>query len=365
MRNSGATSVFAAVLAGGILLGNAASAEASDVRPFEPRFQQRVDGDISIVTDDAPVSTVTRPAGSALLFAGLYWGGAVPAGAGAGGVRVQVGSAAPTLVLAEQLDTDPRRGFGAVADVTELFRGTGPSVDLSVDEPPGVGWSLITAWSSPTEPLRDLRIVDGLASVTPSDPASFQVSGLSTPRRGAVDTSVGVVSHGAEAEAEADVHAGDTTATVPVQSATDDEILVAAVTTASRAAAVTDLRTTARIARAVGLEGIVTVTVGLTNSGPDDQTGPATLTVTPDGVEPDAVSLSTTSGTCGLARDRAVCAVAPLRVGDEAVVTFAAKVTADAPALLGATAQALPPRSDTDPEPANDTARTELEPPAP
>jgi hypothetical protein len=361
---SASTRAFAALLAAGIGLGNAASASAAEVRPFEPRFQQRVRGDISIVTSDSPMSTTTRPAGSTLLFAGLYWGGAVRATTP---VSVQVGSAPPTPVTAEDLDAVPLVGFGAVADVTELFAGTGPSVDLFVDGPAGVDWSLVTAWSSPSEPLRDLRVVDGLATATASNPAAVTVSGLSTPRRRAVDPMVEVVSHGGDAQGEVEVQAGDSTATVPVEPVEADETLVAAVTTASRAAAVTDLGVSADVAPATaGAAGTVKVTVDVSNAGPDDQTGPATLTVsTSDGLQPDPVSLTTTAGMCGLTDGRAVCAVDPLPAGGRAVVMFDAELRTEAPGPIGATARALTPMSDTDPVPANDTARTELESPDP
>ena len=361
---SASTSAFAALLAAGIGLGNAASASAAEVRPFEPRFQQRVRGDISIVTSDSPMSTTTRPAGSTLLFAGLYWGGAASAPTA---LSVQVGSAPPTPVPADALAAAPLLGFGAVADVTELFAGTGPSVDLFVDRAAGVDWSLVTAWSSPTEPLRDLRVVDGLATATASDPAVVTVSGLSTPRRRAVDPTVEVVSHGGDAHGEVEVQAGDTTATVPVEPVEADETLVAAVTTASRAAAVTDLGVIADFAPATAsAAGTVTVTVDVSNAGPDDQTGPATLTVSSsEGLEPDPVSLATTAGTCGLIGGRAVCAVDPLPAGGRAVVTFDAELGVEAPGQIGATARVLTPTSDTDPVPANDTARTDLESPAP
>src|ERR671919_1587427 len=363
MRMSASTRAFAALLAAGIGLSNAASASAAEVRPFEPRFQQRVRGDISIVTSDSLMSTITRPAGSTLLFAGLYWGGAARATTP---VSVQVGSAPPTPVAAEDLDAVPLVGFGAVADVTALFAGTGPSVDLFVDGPAGVDWSLVTAWSPPTEPLRDLRVVDGLATGTASDPVAVTVSGLSTPRRRAVDPTVEVVSHGADARSEVAVKAGDTTATVPVEPVEADETLVAAVTTASRAAAMTDLGVSADVATTAAAGGTVTVTVDVSNAGPDDQTRPAALTVsTSEGLEPDPVSLATTAGTCGLIGGRAVCAVDPLPAGGRAVVTFDAELSVEAPGPIGATARVLTPTSDTDPVPANDTTRTDLESSAP
>jgi hypothetical protein len=68
---------------------------------------------------------------------------------------------------------------------------------------------------------------------------------------------------------------------------------------------------------------------------------------------------------CGLTDGRAVCAVDPLPAGGRAVVMFDAELRTEAPGPIGATARALTPMSDTDPVPANDTARTELESPDP
>lgn len=343
-----------------LVLGNAAQSAAVQGRPLEPRFEQRVTGDISIVNGaDAATATVSRPAGSTLLFAGLYWGGRSSSDPVAGGeVMVQVGSRAPATVAADRIDAEPF-GFGAVADVTDLFAGTGPWVDLTVGDGGSGTWSLVTAWSSPFEPLRDLRVVDGLVEATGTQPATATVSGLSTPRRGPVDTTVGVVTHDDPAEATAELDAGQTSVSVPVRPIGTDA-LVAAVTTASEAAAVTDLGVGTTIAPSGEADGVV-VSVTVTNHGPDDQTGPGIMTARPGtGLEPDAVSLVTTGGACGLGASRAVCALEPLAAGRAAVVTFGATVTADAGATLASSAQALTAQSDIDPDPANDTAGAEV-----
>jgi Domain of unknown function DUF11 len=272
---------------------------------------------------------------------------------------VRIGSRSPATVVADRFDIEPF-GFGAVADVTDLFAGTGPWVDLTVDDGGTGTWSLVTAWSSPLEPLRDLRVVDGLVEATGTQPATATVSGLSTPRRGPVDTTVGVVTHDDPVEATAEVGAGDTTASVPVRPTGSDAALVSAVTTASEAAAVTDLGVGTTITPSGEADGVV-VTVTVTNHGPDDQTGPAIMTARPGtGLEPDAVSLVATGGACGLAASRAVCALEPLAARRDAVVTFSATVTTDAGATLASDAQVLTAQSDIDPDPGNDAAGAEV-----
>jgi Domain of unknown function DUF11 len=318
------------------------------------------------VTATSPNATASRPAGSTLLFAGLYWGGpllgtpAMPRE-----VTLQVGSQLPRTVIADELAADPANGFGAVADVTAQFRGTGPFVDLTVADAGPAPWSLVTAWSSPAEPLRDLRVVDGLASATAAAPATVTVSGLSTPRRGPVDATVGVVTHADAAQATADLDAGDTSATIPVRSDPGGEALVAAVTTATEASAVTDLGVATTVTPAAAAVGdTVEVTVTVTNGGPDHQTGPATLTVEPgDGLAAEAVSLVASAGACGLAGSRAVCAVDPLPAGRAAEVTFDAAVEDDTSTTVTPKARALAPTSDTDPVAENDTAQATLEVP--
>ncbi|HET6685721.1 MAG TPA: hypothetical protein VFH02_04245, partial [Jiangellaceae bacterium] len=167
MTSRGPAKALMALVTVGALVGTAVPAAAADVRPFQPRFERRVNGDISIVNATSATATASRPAGSTLLFAGLYWGGpAGPARPTPEAVTLQVASAAPRTVVADVQASDPARGFGAVADVTAQFRGTGPFVDVTVAGTGGAPWSLVTAWSSAVEPLRDLRVVDGLAETT-------------------------------------------------------------------------------------------------------------------------------------------------------------------------------------------------------
>jgi Domain of unknown function DUF11 len=361
MRHRPPTKSLIAALVAVLVLGNAAQSAAVQGRPLEPRFEQRVTGDISIVNgSEAGTATASRPAGSTLLFAGLYWGGRPPIDPAADAqVTVRIGSRPPATVAADRFDTE-LFGFGAVADVTDLFDGTGPWVDLMVGDGGTGTWSLVTAWSSPLEPLRDLRVVDGLVDATDAQPATARVSGLSTPRRGPVDTTVGVVSHDEPAEATAEIDAGQTSLSVPVRPLGADDALVAAVTTASEAAAVTDLGVSTTITPA-GDAGSVVVSVTVTNLGPDDQTGPAIMTARPGtGLEPDPVSLASTGGACGLALSRAVCALDPLSAGRDARVTFSATVGAEAGAALVADAQVHTAQSDIDPDATNDRATAQV-----
>ena len=364
MKNRGPIKALTALLTVGALVGYAVPADAADPRPFTPRFERRVNGDISIVSATAARATASRPAGSILLFAGLYWGGSArTARSTPDTVTLQVASSAPTTIVADEEASDSSFGFGAVADVTAQFRGAGPFVDFTVARAGGVPWSLVMAWSSPAEPLRDLRVVDGLAEIADGEPTTVTVTGLSTPRRGRVATTVGVVTHGDDARASTQIDAGDTMATIPVRAEPGGRTLVAAVTTASEAVAVTDLGVSAAVTPNPAAAGeTVEVTVRVTNNGPDDQSGPATLTVDPgNGLVADAVSLSVTAGACGLAGSRAVCAVDPLAAGRAAELTFAARVDAEKGSrTITASARALAPTADTDPVSRNDTARAAL-----
>ncbi|MBD0292975.1 MAG: DUF11 domain-containing protein [Jiangellaceae bacterium] len=360
MSMPGRVRMSSAVLAAGAVFATGPAA-AVEVRPLEPRFGERVTGDISIASGYAR-ATAARPAGSTLLFAGLYWGGWLPANsAAASRATVRVGSAAPATVTADQLDTHPTGGFGAVADVTALFEDAGPFVDVIVDDPGSEPWTLVTAWSSPGEPLRDLRIVDGLANASDGLPATVVVDGLSTPGRGPIQASVNVVAYGDDARGSAQVAPGQSIARVPV-TAEDGETLIAAVTTSTEASAVTDLALTAQVNPRTARPGdTVEFAVTIRNRGPDDQTGPATLTVRPpDGLEPDALSLYVSNGACGLSRAGAVCAVDPLGAGDDAELRFTSTVDADTSGSLTTLARVLAPTADTDPVAANDAATADL-----
>lgn len=172
----------------------------------------RVDVDADPTTFDSSTATLAPPAGATVLFAGLYWGGrtsaasggaAAPSPAARGSVLLQApgGSYQPiTGAVADSAAvTSAYTGF---ADVTALVAAGGPGAYTVANVQSGTGidryagWSLVVAYRSAAEPLRNLTVFDGLATIQQGDqPLSLTVNGFTTPRTGAVRTSVGLVAY--------------------------------------------------------------------------------------------------------------------------------------------------------------------------
>ncbi|MCX6392159.1 MAG: isopeptide-forming domain-containing fimbrial protein [Actinobacteria bacterium] len=179
-----------------------------------------VDSDPS--TFDSSTAQLLLPSTGRVLFAGLYWTGlqkkaAVVTGANGykgtplappdanaiGTVKLAVpGTTGYTTVTASQVDTGPiaeSSGYTAFADVTSLVNaaGAGDYTVANVQTGTGgnsfAGWSLVIAYSDPTEPLRNLTVFDGLTIVSSSAFVDIPLSGFKTPTTGTVKTTIGVV----------------------------------------------------------------------------------------------------------------------------------------------------------------------------
>ena len=179
-----------------------------------------VDSDPS--TFDSSTAQLLLPSTGRVLFAGLYWTGlqkkaAVISGANGykgtplappdanaiGTVKLAVpGSAGYTTVTASQVDTGPiaeSSGYTAFADVTGLVNAAGAGDYTVANIQTGTGgnsfggWSLVIAYSDPTEPLRNLTVFDGLTIVSSSAFVDIPLSGFKTPTTGTVKTTIGVV----------------------------------------------------------------------------------------------------------------------------------------------------------------------------
>jgi mucin-19 len=154
-------------------------------------------------------AVLNMPAGSTVLWAGLYWGGESSAAA-RGSVQLQTPSSSVT-VAASQVDGVPNVGcsntcdrYSSFADVTNLVQVAGNGT-YTVNGVSGyvtnaavstyAGWSLVVVLQNPAKPLRNLTVFDGLVEVGCSSPltTSFPVSGFLTPYSGQVNTVLGVV----------------------------------------------------------------------------------------------------------------------------------------------------------------------------
>ena len=172
-----------------------------------------VDVDADPSTFSSSSSTFAPPAGYEVLFAGLYFGGRVTAGSGgaaapnaaARGTALfkPAGGAVYAPVTGEVDDSTAITGaYVAFADVTDQVRaaGAGRYAVANVQSGTGLdryaGWALIVVYRDPSQPLRNLTVFDGLASIGQSDPPlQVGVSGFKTPLSGPVRTSVGIAAY--------------------------------------------------------------------------------------------------------------------------------------------------------------------------
>ncbi len=172
-----------------------------------------VDVDANPATFNSSSSTFAPPAGSDVLFAGLYFGGRVTAGGGGapapnaaarGSALLQTptsGTYAPVTGTVSN-STAIAGAYVAAADVTDLVRagGAGRYFVANVQSGTGLdryaGWALVVVYRDPAQPLRNLTVFDGLAAIQQGDaPLTIGVSGFKTPVSGLVRTSVGIVAY--------------------------------------------------------------------------------------------------------------------------------------------------------------------------
>jgi len=171
-----------------------------------------IDYDTDPSTFNATRATLTLPAGSTVLWAGLYWGGSrggsipPPNPANIGQVLLRYGTGSYVPVNATQIDTGiahPQDPYSAFADVTSFVQahGSGDYWVANLQASRGTvgggtfaGWSLVVVYSDPSEPLRNLTVYDGfLNQGASSPPTTITVSGFITPLTGPVTGRVGFV----------------------------------------------------------------------------------------------------------------------------------------------------------------------------
>ncbi len=169
-----------------------------------------VDGTSATFNDSE--SNIDMPAGSTVLFAGLYWSGDVTAGtsgaaarsaADKGQVRFGVPGGPLTTVTNTTLYAPGGTGaYQGFADVTSLVAGGGNGVYRVADIQAGTGvdryagWALVIAYRNASLPLKSLRVYDGFGVLNNSAgnmSVDIPISGFRTPATGAFDASIGTV----------------------------------------------------------------------------------------------------------------------------------------------------------------------------
>jgi uncharacterized repeat protein (TIGR01451 family) len=171
-----------------------------------------VDVDGSAETFNSSRATLALPAGSTVLFAGLYWGGdfstgtaAAPSATDRNKVRFRApGAGAYTTLTAATLDDSTRNTgrYQAVADVTSTVAaaGNGQYTVANVQAGKGpdhyAGWTLIVAYRDTGAAARNLTVFDGLETIRSNDdPTDIPVAGFLTPPAGSVKTKIGFVTY--------------------------------------------------------------------------------------------------------------------------------------------------------------------------
>ncbi|MFE6235228.1 hypothetical protein [Cellulosimicrobium sp. NPDC057862] len=176
-----------------------------------------LDADADASTGSSSMSRLDLPTGSTVLWAGLYWGARLQAGAGGQGgsaaqinqMRLRVPGAASYQTVAAS--TAARDLFGPnpasynayqrFADVTTLVQRSGggeywgADVEAATGQDRYAGWALTVVYSAPGLPLRNLTVFDGFNAVGSGSPQDVTVSGFLAPEAGTVDAQLTMVAY--------------------------------------------------------------------------------------------------------------------------------------------------------------------------
>ncbi len=157
-----------------------------------------VDGDGS--TTNSSSATLAIPAGSTVLFAGLYWG-AVSNSGSRNQVLFEAGAGAGyTPITADILDNNGQT-YQGFADVTTLVQAAGNDVytvggvRLRTGSGRHAGWSLVVAYENADEPWRSLTVFDGFELVNRGNPIDIVASGFVAPPVGPVEARIGMIAY--------------------------------------------------------------------------------------------------------------------------------------------------------------------------
>ena len=169
-----------------------------------------VDVDSDPATFNSSSATVSLPAGSTVVWAGLYWaadtsagvsGVVAPSAASRGSVSFDDSSGYQTI---SALPADVRNLTGsryrAFADVTSLLPAAGDgtytvaNVQSGTGQDRFAGWSLLVAYRDDTQAMHRLNVVDGVGTVQSGDDFAASIGSFFTPSSGPVNATLGLIS---------------------------------------------------------------------------------------------------------------------------------------------------------------------------
>jgi hypothetical protein len=169
-----------------------------------------VDVDADATTFDSSSASVSLPAGSTVVWAGLYWAADTSAGTGGapaptpasrGTVRFTAPGAAPQNISAAGADvlfSTPSR-YRAFRDVTSLLPASGSGAYTVANVQAGTGadrfagWALFVAYRDNTQAVRGLHVYDGLGTVDATHTFQTTIAPFHTPAIGTPTTTVGLL----------------------------------------------------------------------------------------------------------------------------------------------------------------------------
>lgn len=161
-----------------------------------------VDVDSDGTTTNSSSATLGLPAGSTVVFAGLYWAGESSNAGARASVRFRTpGSAGYTTIAATTTD-NINNAYQSFANVTSLVVAAGngaytvANVAQTAASGQWSGWTMVIAYQNAGGTLRNLSVFDGFQLADGTNPIiDVTVSGFITPPTGAVNSNVGLVTY--------------------------------------------------------------------------------------------------------------------------------------------------------------------------
>nr|WP_179952281.1 DUF11 domain-containing protein [Marinicella rhabdoformis] len=190
--------------------GNCSDVQNGSTSSSNGRNMVLVNDDPGAGFTNSSTATLTLPAGSNVLYAGLYWGGrASNNDSNRNTVQFKAaGSGSYNTVTASVIDTygadgeDDQRPYQGFADITTLVSNAGSGsytvgdVTLSTgNDNLGFygGWSIAVIYQDNNEPYRRLMLMDGAVRVIDSNTETITIPNIVTPQVGSFDTFLGAL----------------------------------------------------------------------------------------------------------------------------------------------------------------------------
>jgi uncharacterized repeat protein (TIGR01451 family) len=157
----------------------------------------------AFTTTNSSRAALNLPAGSSVLWAGLYWGAQSNSATRNTISFRQPGAAGYTALTGTVLGSNGG-DYHAFRDVTSVVSAAGngdywgANVQLTAGANQYAGWSLVVVYRNPTLPMRNLTVFDGygiIQNATGDQIVDIEISGFLTPPAGPVNAEIGVVAY--------------------------------------------------------------------------------------------------------------------------------------------------------------------------